>query len=105
MATAHDTEDRFAASRQRFEGLLSFLGSGPAGVLTHAELESALQTEGREAGVVGGAEDLGPLAVTGASLSVPMAVEVSGFCRANSPRSRSTTPRRGGPRARGPAPP
>lgn len=42
------TEESFAASRERFEGLLDLLGGEHAGALTHAELESRLQADGRE---------------------------------------------------------
>jgi hypothetical protein len=47
-----DTEgvgsDVFAASRQRFEQVVGFLGGDRAGELTHAELEDQLATRGRE---------------------------------------------------------
>lgn len=48
MDTSQTTEDRFSASRERFEELVNFVGGDDARALTHAELESRLQTDGRE---------------------------------------------------------
>jgi hypothetical protein len=40
--------DAFAASRERFETMVSFLHAEQAGALEHAELETRLDTQGRE---------------------------------------------------------
>lgn len=48
MDTPWATQDRFGASRERFEGLLALLAGEQAGELTHAELETRLEVEGRE---------------------------------------------------------
>ena len=40
--------DAFARSRERFEGIVEWLGGEQADGLEHAELEDRLQVEGRE---------------------------------------------------------
>jgi len=40
--------DVFAGSRERFEGLISFLGGSESGALEHAELEARLERDARE---------------------------------------------------------
>ncbi len=48
MDTKCATEDGFSASRQRFDQMLGFLDSEPAGTLSHGELEDQLASHGRE---------------------------------------------------------
>ncbi len=48
MDKPHEDRDRFAASRERFEALVGFVGGDDARALNHAELESRLQSDGRE---------------------------------------------------------